>query len=140
MRNPAKEWTAELYVHAIAVEAEAARRYAELARRMERNAQARALFSELAAKDQEHLQRLRCSTQAIPLPTLTSDHSWSDQGDPLTTALGAERDARAFFEHAGRIAQEPAARALAEEMAREESEHIARIERLMADSQCTGES
>ena len=124
MRTTLKEWTAELYVHAIAVEAEAAL----------------TLFSELAAEDEEHLRRLRFGTAAISLPSLTCDHSWSDHGEPLATALRAERDARAFFEQAGRIAEEPAARALAEEMAREENEHIARIERLMEHSPCTGES
>ena len=131
------EWAHELYVHAIAVEAEAARRYAELARRMAGLGEeaAAALFAELAAADARHTEALRRRTQRVHLPDLTCDHSWADASaasprQALSIALKAERDARAFFQHARRIAQEPAALALAEEMALEESEHIARIERL----------
>lgn len=126
------DWAAELYVHAIAVESEAAQRYGELARRMaqQRNDQAAALFAEFAAMEAIHLEALRRRTEGMALPVLTSDHSWREQGVPLANALQAEKDARAFFEHARRIAHEPVARALAEEMVSEESEHIARLARL----------
>jgi rubrerythrin len=136
------EWAAELYAHAIAVEREAALRYAELAWRMidQGSEEAARLFAEFAGLQAIHLAALRRRTQGIPLPDLTSDHSWPEQGAPVANALQAERDARAFFEQARRIAQEPAARALAEEMAGEENEHIARLERLMESSPCTGTS
>ena len=126
------DWTAELLVHAIAVELEGARRYRELARRMieRHDARAAALFAELAREDQEHLERLQSRCAGLALPDLTSDHSWRAQGASATDALQAAQDARAFFEQAGRVAPDPLARALAEEMAAEEREHIARLESL----------
>ena len=126
------DWTAELLVHAIAVEREGARRYAELARRMAERREARtaALFAELARQDAEHLKRLQTRCAGLRLPDLSCDHSWREQGAPAADALQAERDARAFFEQAGRVAPDALARALAEEMAAEEREHIARIEAL----------
>lgn len=126
------DWTAELLVHAIAVEREGARRYAELARRMaaRHEARAAALFAELSRQDQEHLARLQSRCAGLALPDLTSDHSWRAQGAPAADALRAAKDARAFFEQAGRVAQDPLARALADEMAAEEREHIARLESL----------
>jgi rubrerythrin len=130
------EWAAELYVHAIAVEREAARRYAELARRMaeQRSDEAARLFAEFALEELIHLQALRRRTAAVALPVLPCDHSWPEQGASVASALQAEKNARAFFEQARRIAREPSARALAEEMAGEEGEHIARIERLLQKS------
>ena len=93
---------AELYVHAIATEREAARRYAELAERM--------------------------AQQDPP-----ADHTWRMQGsDALEIALQAEKAARAFFEQAARTAAEPLARALAMEMAAQESAHAALIGRMAA--------
>ena len=125
-------WAAELLVHAMAVESEGARRYADLARRMaERHeASAAALFAELARQDEKHLKTLQARSAGLPLPELTSDHSWREEGPPTAYALQAERNARAFFEQARRVACDPLARSLAEEMAAEEDEHIARIEAL----------
>ena len=125
-------WTTELLVHAIAVEREGARRYAELARRMaqRREARAAALFAELARQEAEHLGTLLARSAGLSLPELTSDHSWREQGPPAADALQAEKDARAFFEQAVRVAPDALARSLAQEMAAEESEHIARIEAL----------
>ena len=125
-------WVTELLVHAIAVEREGARRYAELARRMaeRREASAAALFAELARQDEKHLKALQARSAGLPLPDLTCDHSWREEGPPTAYALQAEKDARAFFEQARRVACDPLARSLAEEMAAEESEHIARIEAL----------
>ena len=126
------EWAAELYAHAIAVEREAALRYAELASRMpgqDREAAAR-LFAEFARLQAAHLVALQRQTAGIALPDLTSDHTWPEGEDPLARALQAERDAHAFFEQARRVSPDPAGRAIAEEMAGEESEHIARLESL----------
>jgi rubrerythrin len=53
------------------------------------------------------------------------------QRDALKIALHAEKRARAFFEHVVRSADDPALRALAREMAAEEAEHVALIERLL---------
>lgn len=145
------ESTAELYVHAIAMEREAAERYAEFSRRMadEGNSDVAALFARLAAQESEHLATLRRRTSGVELPPLESDYSWIDTGAPETlahdlvfrlmtphqalgVALRAERNAKAFFEQAQRVADDPGLRALAREMAAEEKEHIAMLEALLA--------
>ena len=126
------EWTAELYVHAMAVESEAARRYALLASRKlaESQKEAAEIFAGLAAEDSQHLDALRRRTAGMALSALTSDYTW--RADDAAGAMDAEKCARAFFEHAGRISPEPEARSLAQEMAEEESRHIALLERLIA--------
>ena len=145
------ESAAELYVHAIAMEREAAERYAEFSRRMadEGNSEVAALFARLAALESEHLATLRRRTSGVALPPLESDYSWIDTGAPETlahdlvfrlmtphqalgVALRAEKRARAFFEQAQRVADDPGLRALAREMAVEEKEHIAMLEALLA--------
>ena len=78
---------AELYAHAIAIEREAAGRYAELAARMrdESNEDLAALFAGLAKLEAGHLEALERRTDGIALPPLTrTDYKW----------LGAERDDR----------------------------------------------
>ena len=141
------ESAAELYVHAIAIEREAAERYAEFAQRMSQqgNEEVAALFRRLAGYEAEHLAALRQRTAGMDLPALTSDYSWLDDAAPetmpmdaifsrmkprhaLAIALQAEKRARAFFEHMVRSAADPALRALAREMAAEEVEHIALID------------
>ncbi|HEX6268272.1 MAG TPA: ferritin family protein [Burkholderiales bacterium] len=145
------ESVAELYVHAIAMEREAAERYAEFAGRMadEGNAQVAALFGRLAALEAGHLEALRRRTEGVALPELESDYSWIDTGAPETlahdlvfrlmtphqalgVALRAEKRAKAFFEQARRVADDPALRALAQEMAAEEAGHIAMLEKQLA--------
>lgn len=131
--NP--EFAAEVYVHAIATEGEAARRYAELAERMAQQGQsaAAALFRALAEADARHLAALRRASAGLELPDLTADHSWRMEGpDALQIALRAETAARAFFEQAARTAPDPESRALAAEMAAEESAHAALIAQIAA--------
>ena len=127
---------AELYVHAIATEREAARRYAELAERVvQRDERAAALFRALAQAEARRLADLRRESAGLELPDLTADHSWRMDGrDPLHIALRAEKAARAFFEQAARTAPDPAVRALALEMAAEESAHADLITRLAAQA------
>jgi rubrerythrin len=144
------EYATELYVHAIAIEREAAARYSQFAERMPQqgNEEVARLFRRLAAFEAKHLAALKQRTAGIDLPRLTSDYSWLDDTAPetmpldvlfrrmtpqqaLAIALQAEKRARAFFEHAGRTASDPAVRALAKEMAREEAEHIVLIERML---------
>ena len=124
-------WTPELYVHAMAVEGEAAQRYAELAGRMveQHDEAAAALFAELSAAEAQHLEALRARMQGTPLPPLSSDYSWP--AVDIESAVQAEKRARAFFEQARRVSCEPGVVALADEMTAEENEHIARIARLM---------
>jgi rubrerythrin len=142
--------TAELYVHAIAMEREATERYTELAQRMsdEGNDQVAALFARLAAHESEHLAALRRRTAGVALPALDTDYSWIDAGAPetlahdfvfrlmtpqqaLSIALRAEKRAKAFFEQAQHVADDPATRSLAREMAAEEAGHIEMIEALL---------
>jgi rubrerythrin len=142
---------AELYAHAIAIEREAADRYGEFAMRMADlgNHAVAALFAFLSRAEAQHLATLRRRTEGVPLPALEADHSWLSEGPPetvarelvfrlmtqrdaLTIALQAEKRAHAFFEHVVRTADDPAARALAREMAADEAEHVALIERMLA--------
>lgn len=123
---------AELYVHAIATEREAARRYAELAERMVRqDERAAALFRALAQAEALRLADLRRESAGLELPDLSADHSWRMDGrDPLDIALRAEKAALAFFEQAARTAPDPAVRALALEMAAQESAHAVLLGRM----------
>jgi rubrerythrin len=144
------EWTAELYTHAIAIEREAAKRYTELAEAMSArgNHAVSELFRLLAGAERRHLEELQRKAQGMPLPALTSDYTWRDgeapetvplapyesitQRSALAAALDAEKRARAFFEHAARITPDADTRALAREMAAEEAEHVALIERMLS--------
>lgn len=141
------EWTAELYAQAIAIEREAARRYGELGHAMAQQGEhaVAVLFFLLASFEARHLAELTSKTAGLPLPALSADFSWRDGEPPETVsfeacmgrmtpkralqiALDAEKRAKAFFEHAARIANDPATRALAREMAEEEAEHIGLVE------------
>lgn len=143
---------AELYAHAIAIEREAAERYAELAQRMADlgNAAAAEVFGTLAGLEAEHLAALLRRTEGVALPALSGqEYRWLDAGAPetaarelvfrlltphqaLAVALEAEKRAQAFFEQVMLRAQDPGLRALAREMAAEEQDHIAMVERLLA--------
>ena len=141
----------ELYAHAMALEREAAERYAEFAQHMadEGNGAVAAIFQRLAALEGEHLQALRSRTDATQIPGVDEQgYRWLDEGAPnmaahellfrlmtprqaIAIALDAERRARAFFEQATRSAPDPSLRALAQQMAAEENEHIAMLLDLM---------
>ena len=141
----------ELYAHAIALEREAAERYGEFARRMADlgNEAAAEVFATLARLEGEHLKTLLTRTQGVDVPEfLNEQYAWLDAGAPETAArelvfrlltarqaleiaLRAERRAQAFFERVLLSAEDPALRALAREMAAEEGEHVALVERLL---------
>ena len=143
----------ELYAHAIALEREAAERYGEFARRMDDlgNEAAAEVFATLARLEQEHLQTLLERTQGVEIPDFVDEqyeYAWLDAGAPETAArelvfrlltarqaleiaLRAETRAQTFFERVMLTAGDPALRALAREMAAEEGEHIALVERLL---------
>ena len=145
------ESAAELYAHAIAIEREAVERYTELAWRMEDlgNQAVAEVFGGLARFEAEHLQALFARTAGIALPALNPhEYAWLDAGAPeaaarelvfrlmtprhaLAIALGAEQRAAAFFEQVLMSAGDPALRALAREMAADETEHIVMLERLL---------
>lgn len=139
----------DLYAHAIAIEREAAERYAELAQRMDDlgNDEVSALFRKLAAFEAEHLETLQARTAGLALPQIgTGEYAWLDASAPETAArelvyrlltprhalgiaLEAERRAQAFFAGVFATAEDPGLRALAQEMAAEEQGHIAMVER-----------
>ena len=143
---------AELYAHAIAIEREAAGRYAELAQRMDDlgNAPVAEVFADLARAEAEHLRALERRTEGVSLPPLSPrQYSWLGSEAPetparellfnlmtprnaLAIALGAERRAEAFFEQVLLTAEDPALRGLAREMAADEAEHVTLIEQLLA--------
>src|SRR6185295_5948383 len=80
---------AELYAHAIAIEREAAERYAEFAERMEdegRDDVAR-VFALLARLEAEHLEALQRRAAGVPLPDIAvGEHKWLDARAPETAA------------------------------------------------------
>ena len=80
---------AELYVHAIAIEREAAERYAELAERMrdESNEDLAELFAGLAALEKGHLDALERRTAGVVLPPLEArDYKWFGDAAPESAA------------------------------------------------------
>ena len=138
----------ELYAHAIAIEREAAERYAEFAQHMadEGNDEVATLFRTLAVFEAEHLDTLEARTRGVKVPTIEPGaYAWLDAGAPETTAhdlvfrllnphqaleiaLEAERRAMRFFTEVKETATDPALRALAQEMAAEEDGHIAMVQ------------
>lgn len=141
----------ELYAHAIAIEREAAERYAELASRMAdegRDDLAR-VFGKLADLESGHLRTLEARTLDVALPEIPAGrYQWIEEGAPetaarelvfrlmtpraaLAMALQAELRAQAFFEGVFMTCEDPALRALAREMAAEEQDHVQLIEGLL---------
>lgn len=149
MPQPPIRTAAELYAHAIAIEREAAERYAELAQFMADlgNDEVAALFRTLAGYEAEHLGTLQARTDGIEMPEPgPGEYAWLDASAPetvarelvfrlltprhaLAIALDAERRAHQFFADVHASAEDPALRALAQEMALEEAEHIALVEK-----------
>jgi rubrerythrin len=138
----------ELYAHAIAIEREAAERYAEFAQHMadEGNDDVATLFRTLAVFEAEHLDTLEARTKDVKVPSIgPGEYAWLDAGAPETAAhdlvfrlltphqaleiaLEAERRAKHFFMEVKETASDPALRALAQEMAMEEEGHIAMVQ------------
>jgi rubrerythrin len=142
----------ELYAHALAIEREAAERYAELAQRMDDlgNDEVAALFRRLAVYEAEHLDTLERRTTGVDVPVIPPGrYAWLDAAAPETVArelvfrlltprhalgiaLEAERRAQQFFAEVKATTSDPALRALAQEMAAEEAGHIAMVEQALA--------
>lgn len=133
----------ELYARAIAMEREAAARYALLAEAMlalGNEALAR-IFDCLSQWEAEHLDALLERTEGMALPELPAPASREAPGIPtlsprqaLGLALAAESQAYAFFEMVSMTTDNPIVRALATEMALEEDGHRELIEKLLTDS------
>jgi len=144
--------TAALYAHAIAIEREAVERYAEFAARMSDlgNEDVARLFTALARTETDHLKKLEAQAGSLALPAIDGiEHAWLDSGSPeaparelvyrtmgpreaLSIALASEQRAQALFLRVQRLAQHPALQSLAQEMAFEESSHVALIEQALA--------
>jgi len=144
----------ELYAHALAIEREAAERYAEFAVHMEDmgRGEIAQLFRRLAIYEAEHLETLEARTRGVDVPEiLPGEYAWLDEAAPetparelvfrtltprgaLRIALEAERRAHDFFASVKEAATDPALRALAQEMAMEEKGHIAMVEQALAST------
>ncbi|MDX1376736.1 MAG: ferritin family protein [Burkholderiales bacterium] len=142
----------ELYAHALAIEREAAARYLEFAEHMgdEGNDHVATLFRSLAKFESEHVRQLEEATRGMTLPDIASgQYAWLDAGAPetaahelifrlmtphdaLAIALGAEQRARRFFDEVYENADDGPLRELALDMAREEADHVAWVERALA--------
>ena len=142
---------ADLYAHAIAIEREAAARYSEFAERMDDlgNEAAAQVFATLARLEAEHLDELLKRTESMDLPWLAAhEYAWLDSGAPETAArelvfrlmtprhaleiaLAGEKRAAAFFESVVLTADDAVLRALATEMAADETDHIVLVEKLL---------
>ena len=142
----------ELYAHALAIEREAAARYLEFADRMadEGNDHVATLFRSLARFEAEHVDQLVDATRDMALPEIApGQYAWLDAGAPETAAhdlvfrlmtphdaleiaLEAERRARRFFDEVYEDAGDAPLRELALDMAREEDDHVAWVERALA--------
>jgi rubrerythrin len=142
--------SAELYAHAIAIEREATARYLEFAERMSDlgNEAVAQIFSTLATLEGEHLAKLLERTAGMPLPALGDEYSWLGGGAPetvdrnlvfrlmsphqaLQVALLAENRAAVFFETVILTSSDGMLRALACELAADEGDHIAMLEKLL---------
>lgn len=137
--------TEQLYAHAIAIEREAAARYAELGERMSDlgNDVVGELFLRLARLEKEHERELERRAAGLQLPAIAPGaYAWIDGEAPETAAhdlvlnlltphsvleiaLTAEVRAEAFFKTARAQAADPAVASLAAEMAAEEGVHVA---------------
>src|SRR5688572_4319103 len=134
----------EFYAHALAIEREAAERYAEFAEWFEKRSSSLAeLCRRLAALEREHFKELAQACERLELPEIaTGDYRWlepdSAEATPrelfhgltntrqlLEIALAAEKRAHAFFVWTARTAPNRGVRELASVMAAEENEHIA---------------
>jgi rubrerythrin len=79
----------ELLAHSIAIEREAAARYAELGERMRElgNDVVAELFLRLARLEKEHEQELKRRAAGLALPRIApGEYAWFDRGAPETAA------------------------------------------------------
>lgn len=141
----------EFYAHALAIEHEAAKSYRELkAHFADRGEEVLAgLCGNLAHFEQDHYELLLEQAKHLEIPSLPLDkYRWLETRSPeieehdfifrvatprqlLEIALKAERNARRFFEWVAGTTTDPAIQQLAEEMAREESEHVQWVTRAL---------
>jgi len=142
----------ELLAHALAIEREAAERYAEFARFMadRERGELADLFARLARLERDHARFIEKRAGPLHAPAvIDAEVRWLESGPPepavhewlarmigpreaLVIALAAERRAQAFFAELAELVEDEALRRLAREFAEEEAEHAARLERALA--------
>ncbi len=144
-------WT-DLLARAYTIEREAEYRYADLADQMEvhNNLELAKLFRKMAAVEAKHAEHIKDRAEGQVLPHLSplAGH-WPGAEAPenigpedmhylmtphhaLKLALAGEQQAAAFFEEMAKIAADAPTRALAEELAAEEREHVRMAEEQLA--------
>lgn len=141
----------EFYAHALAIEREAAKCYREFQEHFTDHGEEvlAGLCGNLARFEQDHLQLLEDRSRSLKLPELPPDrYRWLESGPPervdhnlvyrvatprqlLEIALKAERGARRFFEWVAGTTANGEIHALADEMAREEAEHVQWVSRAL---------
>ena len=147
----------ELLAHALALENEAAERYAELADLMEshNNSDVAALFRRMAtieAQHGDHILNLRREYQLTDLPSLR--FQWVSPEGPETTdplelhylmtpehalqlALHNEKRAYAYYRDIGDHASDQETRLLAQQLAQEELDHVGWVKQWLEQLQPT---
>lgn len=142
----------ELLARAVGIEREAADRYAEFARFMQDHDRDELadLFTQLARLERDHARVIEewLGEANPPVPAEAAFH-WLESGPPspaahewllrlmgprdaLAIALSAERRAQGFFAELAQQADDDGVRRMAGELAEEEAEHAARLERVLA--------
>ncbi len=141
----------EFFAHAIAIEREAATRYREFqAHFADRGEDVIAgLCRNLAGFEEDHLQDLLARAKGLDLPALEPGrYRWLEAGSPealtreavyrvatprqlLRIALQAERDARRFFKYVANTTDSPEVQALAEQLSRDEEDHVLWLGRVL---------
>jgi rubrerythrin len=134
----------DLLAHAHALESEAAERYEELAEQMEvhHNLEVAELFRKMAAIEGKHIAKVESLASNLQLPRLAPwDYHWQDPEAPETVPVGqghyrmtpyqalslmlaCEERALAFFTTVAGQHANLDVRAVAEQLAEEEREHL----------------
>jgi rubrerythrin len=143
---------ATFLAHALALEDEAADRYEELADVMEvhNNSEVALMFKQMSEFSRMHGLQVKQRAQGHVLPKLRSwEYRWNTPESPeagapenthylmtpwhaLTFALANERRGLEFYANTAKASDDAEVRRLAAEMADEEQEHVAALERWLA--------
>lgn len=138
----------ELYAQALAMEREAAQRFAELEQLM-RDSGIEHLaeeFGKIGREEKEQYELLALGTAGRELPEVSGwEYSWHYLGpeadrvetpanarEAITLALGSERRTQHFYGDVAENALDESVRAFAAEMAADEQRHVLRLELLLA--------
>jgi rubrerythrin len=138
--------------HAVQLEREAARRYEELAASMgtDGNAELKSFFAKMARYSRQHLAQAsaRAGFRDMP-PMAAEDYVWPEGTSPevadwvgvdaqmgareaLELALASERRGHAYYAAIAATTSDPEVMLLAREFTKEEAEHVAELEKLLA--------